>query len=96
MVVLVHKFRVSRQSRLHQFFDRPSASSLGSETYALPAVLDVAAASAFLGVNRKTIYAAITSGDLPARRVGKRRLVILRHVLLAWLSQGRVSRSEDR
>lgn len=83
-------------------YDKPDASNLGCdlsvgpETYGLPAVLDVAAASAFLGVNRKTIYSAITSGELPARRVGKRRLVILRHVLLAWLSQGRVSRSEDR
>jgi len=74
----------------------PSDSSFGCENYGLPAVLDVASASAFLGVNRKTLYAAITSGDLPARRIGKRRLVILRHVLLAWLSQGRVSRSEDR
>lgn len=83
-------------------YHKPEASNVGSdleggpETSGLPAVLDVAAASAFLGVNRKTIYAAITAGDLPARRVGKRRLVILRHVLLAWLSQGRVSRSEDR
>lgn len=83
-------------------YDNPGREAVGfnpevwPDTYGLPAVLDVAAASAFLGVNRKTIYAAITSGDLPARRVGKRRLVILRHVLLAWLSQGRVSRSEDR
>ncbi len=76
--------------------DTRSNQHSAPDTYGLPAVLDVASASAFLGVNRKTIYAAITSGDLPARRVGKRRLVILRHVLLAWLSQGRVSRSEDR
>lgn len=61
-----------------------------SETYGLPPVLDISAAAAFVGVNRKTLYAAVSAGELPARRVGKRRLVILRHVLLEWLSQVRV------
>ena len=59
-------------------------------TYGLPPVLDIGAAAAFVGVNRKTLYMAVAAGDLPARRVGKRRLVILRHVLLEWLSQVRV------
>lgn len=39
--------------------ERKGTDSSGGESYGLPAVLDVAAASAFLGVNRKTIYAAI-------------------------------------
>lgn len=74
----------------------PDPSAAGGETYGLPPVLDVPTAAAFLGVNRKTLYEAVASGNLPARRVGKRRLVILRHVLLGWLSQERAPRSEDR
>ena len=54
-------------------------------TYGLPPVLSVAEAAAFLGVEKKTVYTAISEGRLPARRIGRRRLVILRDVLLRWL-----------
>jgi excisionase family DNA binding protein len=67
-----------------------------SPTYDLPPVLSPDETARFLGVDRKTVYEAIASGDLPARRVGKRRIVILRDVLLHWLGQGRVQPSEDR
>ena len=68
-----------------------------TETYGLEPVLSVHDAAAFLGVNPKTVYEAIDRGELPARRVGKRRLVILRHVLLGWLSsQERVSPPKGR
>jgi excisionase family DNA binding protein len=55
------------------------------DRYGLPQVLKVAEAAVFLGLERKTVYAAIKRGDLPARRVG-RRVVILRDVLLRWLA----------
>lgn len=52
-----------------------------------PEVLTVAEVARFLRVNRKTVYDAIDRGDLPARRMGRgrRRLVIGRAALLAWL-----------
>jgi excisionase family DNA binding protein len=61
--------------------------------YGLPAVLSVDQAAKFLNVDRKTVYEAIASGGIPARRIGRRRIVILRDVLLDWLGQGRVSAS---
>jgi len=44
------------------------------------AVLSVDEAARFLGCDRKTIYGAIASGDLPALKLG-RRLFISREVL---------------
>lgn len=54
--------------------------------YGLPPVLSVAEAASFLGVNTKTVYVAISEGQLPARRIGRRRVVILRDALLRWLA----------
>lgn len=56
---------------------------------ALPDVLTVAEVARFLRVNRKTVYESIDRGDLPARRMGRgrRRLVIGRAALLAWLAR---------
>lgn len=48
-----------------------------------------------LGVNRKVVYEAVKRGQIPARRIGARRIVILKRALLEWLEQGRVSPSED-
>ncbi|PRQ02024.1 Helix-turn-helix domain protein [Enhygromyxa salina] len=39
-----------------------------------------------LGVNRKTIYEAAKSGDIPHRRLG-RRLIFEKGSVLAWLRQ---------
>ena len=61
----------------------PAAAPLPS----LPEVLTVAEVARFLRVDRKTVYDTIDRGDLPARRVGRgrRRLVVGRAALLAWL-----------
>ena len=55
------------------------------ETYGLPIVLTVQEAAAFLRVNVKTLYAAIDAGDVPGKKVGPRRVVVLRDALLQWL-----------
>lgn len=66
------------------------------DTYGLPSVLNVAQAAEFLGVDDKTIYAALNAGRMPGRRLNKRRWVILRDALLEWLrSQEHVPPSED-
>ena len=38
-----------------------------------------------LGLDRRTISAAIKSGELPATRIGKRNLLILRSDVESWL-----------
>ena len=50
-------------------------------TYGLPVVLTVEEAAEFLRLNVKTLYAAIDVGAVPARKFGK-RIVILRNALL--------------
>jgi excisionase family DNA binding protein len=61
-----------------------------NETYGLEPVLTVDEAARFLRVNRKTLYEGVKAGEVPARRVG-RRVVILRDALLDWLrTNGRV------
>ena len=54
----------------------------------LPLALSVAEVAALLRVDRKTIYGAIAVGDLPARRIGagRKRFVVGRDALLAWLA----------
>jgi excisionase family DNA binding protein len=54
------------------------------ETYGLEPVLTVDEAARFLRVNTKTLYESIRAGDVPAKRVG-RRVLILRDALLDWL-----------
>ena len=64
--------------------------------YGLPPVLTAEDAAQFLRVNVKTIYEAIQRNGLPAKRLGKRRLVILRDALLNWLaSQGPAAPSKE-
>jgi len=46
--------------------------------------MEVSQAAGFIGVNSKTLYAAIRGGAVPARRVGG-RIVILRDALIDWL-----------
>ncbi|CAN0577268.1 unnamed protein product, partial [Laminaria digitata] len=48
-------------------------------------VLTVAEAAKAMRVDQKTLYTAVNDGLVPARRVG-RRIVILRQALLEWLS----------
>lgn len=42
-----------------------------------PDFISVAEAAVLLGVHRQTVYAAIRSGELPARRLGGRYLIPL-------------------
>ena len=65
-------------------------------TYGLPVVLTVEEAAEFLRLNVKTLYAAIDMGAVPARKFGK-RIVILRDALLDWMrSKARVSPRQRR
>jgi len=62
-------------------------------TCGLPAVLTVEETAAFLRLNVKTVHASIAAGEMPARKVG-RRTVVLRDALLDWLrGQGRAPRN---
>lgn len=54
------------------------------ETYGLDPVLTVDEVASFLRMDRKSVYSAVAEGTLPARKVG-RRVVILRDALLTWL-----------
>ena len=65
-------------------------------TYGLPAVLTVEEAAEFLRLNVKTLYSAIDLGTFPARKFGK-RIVILRDALLDWMrSKARGSSRKGR
>lgn len=47
-------------------------------------VLTVDEAAAILRVDRKTLYAAVARGEVPARKIG-RTIRLSRAVVLAWL-----------
>lgn len=66
-----------------------ASSTLGCAwATSLPEVVTVESLATFLGLNRKTIYAAIDRGEIPGtRRVG-RAIRILRDAVLVWLAQG--------
>lgn len=65
-------------------------------TYGLPIVLTVEEASEFLRVNAKTLYGAISAGEFPGRKIG-RRIVIFRDSLIRWFKiQGHVLPSRKR
>lgn len=59
------------------------ASSL--ESAPPPDVLTVDEVARWLGVNRKTVYAAATCGQLPCGRIG-RRVLLSRAAIEAWLA----------
>lgn len=48
--------------------------------------LTIVEAVAFSGIRRSRMFQLIASGDLPARKVGPRRTIILRSELLAFLA----------
>lgn len=48
-------------------------------------VLTVDQVARWLGVNRKTVYAAATCGQLPSGRIG-RRVLLSRSAIEAWLA----------
>jgi excisionase family DNA binding protein len=50
-----------------------------------PLALGIAEAATVAGIGRTTLYAAISGGELQARKVGKRTL-ILHKDLLDWLN----------
>jgi excisionase family DNA binding protein len=53
-------------------------------TYGLPPLLTVEEVAHFLRMNVKTVYAAVSAGEMPGRKV-RQRTVILRDALLQWL-----------
>lgn len=55
-----------------------------NETYGLRPVLTAEEVASFLRMDRKSVYSAIADGCFPARKVG-RRVVVLRDALLGWL-----------
>ena len=56
-----------------------------SESARPPDVLTVDQVARWLGVNRKTVYAATACGQLPCGRIG-RRVLLSRAALEAWLA----------
>lgn len=59
-------------------------------------VLTVDELAALLRVNRKSVYEAIACGEIPGvRRIG-RTFRVSREAVLAWLREGRVSRSRRK
>lgn len=45
----------------------------------------------WLGINRKTLYSAVATGEIPARKIG-RKYLFSRSAIMAWLTmQGRVA-----
>lgn len=48
-------------------------------------VMSAAEAARLLGCHRKTIYAAVRHGSIPARRLGK-KIVVSRAALADWLA----------
>ncbi|MBX7096443.1 MAG: helix-turn-helix domain-containing protein [Myxococcaceae bacterium] len=61
------------------------------------AVLTVPEAATLLRLNPKTVYEAVSRGELPHQRIG-RRIRLSRSALITWLSQGqgRVPRSKEK
>ena len=51
----------------------------------LPPVMSVKEVARFLGVNIKTVYESVNKGELPAKKLG-RRWIIMRDIMLEWLS----------
>ena len=68
--------------------------SLGHLTTLEP-LLDVSAASGFLGVSRRQVYLLVERRELPAVRVGE-RLRFVPSDLRAYLERNRVPESEAR
>ncbi len=59
-------------------------------------VMTVDELAALLRVNRKSVYEAIQRGEIPGiRRIG-RTVRASREAVLAWLREGRVSRSRGK
>jgi excisionase family DNA binding protein len=59
-------------------------------------VMTVDELAALLRVNRKSVYEAIARGEIPGvRRIG-RTFRASREAVLAWLREGRVSRSRRK
>lgn len=53
--------------------------------YGLPNVMSVDDAASFLGVNKKTVYAALREKQIPSLRIG-RRIVVLTDALITSMS----------
>ena len=80
----------------NEMHDSAPPSPAGEAGPLLPAVMTVDELAALLRVERKTVYSAIARGEIPGvRRIG-RTLRASRDAVLAWLREGRVSRSRRK
>jgi excisionase family DNA binding protein len=61
-----------------------------------PAIITPEELAALLRLDRKTVYSAIARGEIPGVRRFGRTLRISRDAVLAWLREGRVSRSRRK
>ena len=64
----------------------PSSVVAPKELEALPPVMSVEQAAKFLAVSRGTLFTAIREGQIPSKKIGKRR-VIVRDALWQWLTK---------
>ena len=73
-----------------------SKETCGVVTAEIPDVLTVEEVATWLRINRKTVYEAAKSGQIPCCKVG-RILRFSRQAVLQWLNgQGRVSTKRSR
>jgi excisionase family DNA binding protein len=78
--------------------DRPAAlrTMPANDANVWPDVLTIDELAALLRLDNKTVYAAVARGEIPGvRRIG-RVLRASREAVLAWLREGRVSRSRRK
>lgn len=73
--------------------DEPAVTPQAQPPSTESPVMTVDELAALLRVNRKSVYEAIARGEIPGiRRIG-RTVRASREAVLAWLREGRVSRS---
>lgn len=82
------RYKPSSDKNLHRVMTGVNAKTEQVSVEDLPEVLTVAEVARWLKVDAKTVYVAIEDGDFPARRIGRRRLVVLRDALVEWLAKG--------
>ena len=76
---------LNREARTEQEDGVQDATALPHNgPYGLAPVRTAEEAAAFLRVNVKTVYNAISAGQMPGRKVGN-RTIILRDAMLSWL-----------
>jgi len=73
-----------------------SGDQLATVSAIEPVIITPDELAALLRLDRKTVYTAIARGEIPGVRRFGRTLRISRDAVLAWLREGRVSRSRRK